>query len=337
MFTIDGHSGGGQILRSALTLSLATGDPFRIHDIRASRRKPGLRRQHLTAVGAAVQVGGAEVIGAELNSSEITFRPGAVKAGRYDFHISTAGSTTLVLQTVLPVLLTADRPSHVALRGGTHNPLCPPYDFLERTFLPLVQRLGPQCSSSLQRHGFFPAGGGAFTVDIEPVAKLAPLDLTQPVSVQQVRARVLVSRLPKGIGQRQQSLLERSLDIPREHVELVHIEDCAGPGNMVLVDVLTDAGIAVFSSIGRRRLSSERVIEDVTAQVRRFVEGGVAVGLHLADQLLLPLALGSGGTFRTLAPVDDHTTSHADLIQRWLSVPVRVEAESDTVARVTVG
>jgi len=170
MIQIEGSQGegGGQILRSALALSLITATPFCIENIRAGRAKPGLLRQHLTAVNAAAEIGSAEMIGASIGSTRLEFKPGKVRAENYSFAVGTAGSATLVLQTVLPALLTHSEPSTLTLEGGTHNPFAPPYDFLARTFLPLIARMGPRVTTHLERAGFYPAGGGRFTVSIEP-------------------------------------------------------------------------------------------------------------------------------------------------------------------------
>src|SRR6202140_4872670 len=159
MILIDGSigEGGGQILRTALGLSMVTGQPFRIENIRAGRDKPGLLRQHLTAVNAAAEICGANVEGAAISSRELSFSPGNVKSGEYTFSIGSAGSTTLVLQTVLPALLAADGPSSLTLEGGTHNPHAPPIDFLEKAFVPLVNRMGPTVHVALERAGFYPA------------------------------------------------------------------------------------------------------------------------------------------------------------------------------------
>jgi hypothetical protein len=164
MIRIDGSlgEGGGQILRNSLSLSLATGKPFRIENIRAGRERPGLLRQHLTAVLAAVEVGGAGVEGATLGSTAVTFSPGKVRAGDYRFAVGTAGSGTLVLQTVLPALLTADAPSHIAIEGGTHNSAAPPFDFLDRAFLPLIERMGPKVRLQFERFGFYRPAVDAF-------------------------------------------------------------------------------------------------------------------------------------------------------------------------------
>ncbi|MFO7496188.1 MAG: RNA 3'-terminal phosphate cyclase, partial [Desulfobacterales bacterium] len=170
MVQIDGAQGegGGQVLRTALALSLVTGQAFEIRRIRAGRERPGLMRQHLAAVRAAAAVGSGRVEGVSIGSARVTFVPGDVKPCSYRFTVGSAGSATLVLQTVLPALALAGGPSTVVLEGGTHNPFAPPFDFLQKAFLPLVGRMGPQVTVALQRPGFFPAGGGRFTARITP-------------------------------------------------------------------------------------------------------------------------------------------------------------------------
>ena len=213
MILIDGSEGegGGQILRTSLALSLVTGQPFRLENIRAGRQKPGLLRQHLTAVEAATTVGAAEVIGAALGSKTLEFRPGAVTPGNYRFAVGTAGSATLVLQTVLPPLLTANAISTLTLEGGTHNPFAPPFDFLARCFAPLIQRMGPTIELELRRPGFFPAGGGKFHARIEPVKRLARFDLLERGPLRQHRARVIISKIPTHADHRKIPCRENSV------------------------------------------------------------------------------------------------------------------------------
>jgi len=203
MLTIDGSmgEGGGQVVRSSLALSLVTGTPFRIDKVRAGRKRPGLMRQHLTAVQAAAAVGGARVTGAEIGAQCFTFEPGAVQAGEHRFAVGTAGSATLVLQTVLPALLVAGGPSRLTLEGGTHNPMAPPFDFIAEAFLPLIARMGARCTATLERPGFYPAGGGRFTVEVTPVAEeLIPFALLERGEVKRREARALPPATGRGAG-----------------------------------------------------------------------------------------------------------------------------------------
>jgi RNA 3'-terminal phosphate cyclase (ATP) len=205
IITIDGSQGegGGQVLRSSLALSLVTGRPLVIEKIRAGRKKPGLLRQHLTAVSAAAEVCAVEVDGAALGSQRLVFRPGHVRSGNYAFRVGTAGSATLVLQTVLPALLLAQGESNLILEGGTHNPFAPPVNFLEKAYLPLLNRLGPRVEVRLVRPGFYPAGGGQFTVRVQPTKHLGPLELVNRGQIVARRVRAMVANLPRHIAERE--------------------------------------------------------------------------------------------------------------------------------------
>ena len=210
---IDGGQGegGGQVVRSSLTLSVATGRPVRVANVRAGRKKPGLLRQHLTAVRAAAAVGAAEVQGDALGSTALSFRPTGVVPGAFRFAVGTAGSATLVLQTVLPVLLTADRPSRLTLEGGTHNPFAPPFEFLDRAFLPPVNRMGPRVVATLEACGFFPAGGGRFTVEVTPAPRLTGLELLERGEPVGHNAVAVVANLDPRIADRELAVVAERL------------------------------------------------------------------------------------------------------------------------------
>jgi len=325
MITIDGSSGegGGQILRTSLALSLVTGKPFRMERIRAGRPKPGLQRQHLTAVRAAAEVGRADVEGALLGSRELRFAPRGVEPGDYHFAVGTAGSVTLVLQTVLPALLVASAPSRLLLEGGTHNIFAPPFDFLAKSFLPLVERMGPRMEAVLERAGFYPSGGGAMRVAIHPEPKLRPIELLERGRVTRRLARAIVSRLPRHIAEREVETVRRGLSWPADSVAVEEVPS-PGPGNVLLVEVESEQLTEVFSGFGQRGVSAEKVAHGVVREVRRYLEAGVPVGEHLADQLLLPLAVAGGGSFRTLAP-SSHMTTNLQTLQHFLDVRVTCE------------
>lgn len=335
MITIDGSQGegGGQIVRTALALAIVTGQDCRIDHIRRRRDKPGLQRQHLTAVRAAADVGQAEVEGDALGSTRLTFRPRGIQPGAYRFATGTAGSTTLVLQTVLPPLLHAGGPSSIVLEGGTHNPWAPPFEFLHATFLPLLNRMGPRLALRLERHGFYPAGGGRLHTTLEP-AQLAPLVLVERGEVVGRSVRAFVSRLPLSIAQREvRTVCDR----------LQWDESCGsseevpsnGPGNAVVVQVACEHVTETFVGFGRRGVPAERVAEEVAVEADTYLRAGVPVGPHLADQLLLPLALAGGGRFVTLPPTP-HTRTNAETIGRFLPIAVRFETLPDDRCEVVV-
>ena len=337
MITIDGSmgEGGGQVLRTSLALSLVTGQPVRLENVRAGRRTPGLLRQHLTAVNAAAEVGGAEVEGAALGSTELEFRPGPVRPGEYAFAVGTAGSATLVLQTVLPPLLLAPGPSRLTLEGGTHNPLAPPFDFLERSFLPVVNRMGPRVSASLERHGFYPAGGGRFSVEVEPAAKLVPIELADRGEVVRRRALAAVANLPFSIAQRELAVVEKELGWTGDELRGEAVMGSRGPGNVLFLEIACEHVTEVVVGFGERGVSAVAVASRAATEARRYLNAGVAVGEHLADQLMLPFALAGGGAYTTI-PLSRHSTTNIEVIEAFLGPTFTVEELGRGQRRVAV-
>ncbi|MET0406313.1 MAG: RNA 3'-terminal phosphate cyclase, partial [Cystobacter sp.] len=336
MIRLDGSrgEGGGQVLRTALALSLVTGTPFHMVNIRAGRSKPGLLRQHLTSVRAAAEVGGARVEGDALHSRELTFRPGRVKGGDYHFAVGTAGSATLVLQTVLPALLGASEPSSLVLEGGTHNPAAPPFDFLARAYLPLVRRMGPAVEASLERPGFFPAGGGRFQVDVLP-APLQPLHLMERGAVVRRRATAMFAQVPFDVAKRELETVGRVLGWGTEERGVEELKRSAGPGNALCLEVESEHVTEVFTGFGERGVSAESIATAVCEEARAYLEAGVPVGTHLCDQLLLLLALARGGSFRTL-PLDGHALTQFETFAHFLDVRFRVTEPAPGVVEVRV-
>lgn len=336
LITIDGSrgEGGGQILRTSLALSVITGQPFRIQRIRANRPKPGLRRQHLTAVRAAAAICNARLTGDAVDSIELTFIPGKLAPGDYHFDVGSAGSTMLVLQTVLPPLMIAGAPSTLLLEGGTHNFGAPPFPFLQKTFLPLLSRMGPQVTLELLRAGFAPAGGGKATVHIQPAASLKSIQLLERGEIVRRAARVLIAGLPDHIAQREIDALREELSWPTFEIE--KLPDDQGPGNLVTLEIESAHLTEVVTAFGQRGISAERVARSAADEARRYIGLDVPVGEHLADQLLLPLALARGGAYHT-GPLTPHTTTNIETIQHFLDLRIDVEVLPHDHHRITVG
>jgi RNA 3'-terminal phosphate cyclase (ATP) len=329
MIALDGSQGegGGQILRSALALSLVTGTPFRIDNIRAGRPRPGLMRQHLTAVEAAAAIGAAETSGASVGSRSLTFAPTTVKPGDYTFSVGTAGSATLVLQTVLPSLLTADRPSSLVLEGGTHNPSSPPFDFLAKAFLPLVGRMGAHVEATLERAGFYPAGGGRFRVTVAPTKALAPLELEQRGAVRAKRVRALIANLPRAIGEHELHRFGVRTQWDSSTVSLDAVPNSIGPGNALIAEVESEHVTEVFTAFGEKQVRAETVANLCADEVLSYLATDAPVGPHLADQLVLMLALAGGGTFRTTKPTQ-HTHTQLAVIPRFVGTKISCTEET---------
>ena len=327
---IDGAQGegGGQILRTALALSMHARQPFKMTAIRARRDKPGLLRQHLTSVLAAAKLSGAEVVGAELGSLELEFRPGALVPGDYEFSIGTAGSTTLVLQAVLPPLLVGPGRTRIKLTGGTHNSAAPPFEFLQLTLAPLLRRMGARLELELVRPGFYPAGGGELIVTVDPVPKLEPLTLLERGAIRGQRALVRLSNLRRYIGEIELSAVERVLGWPVAEGRIDLTRNALGPGNAVLLIVECEQVTEVFSSFGERGLPAEKVGARVAEEAKRWIAAGAPVGMHLADQLVVPLALAGGGEFAT-SEVTEHARTVAGIVTRMAGVATRTESRED--------
>jgi RNA 3'-terminal phosphate cyclase (ATP) len=331
MVEIDGTfgEGGGQILRTALALSALTGMPFRISNIRGRRPKPGLRHQHLTAVRAAQMIADAEVRGAEIGSRDLTFLPRHVAGGEFTFDIGTAGSAMLVLQTVLPPLFRVDRPSVVVVRGGTHNPMSPPFDFFIETFLPAIARMGFSATARLVRHGFYPAGGGEVVVRVQPQPPFKPTDFAAPDGPVVLSARVLLSRLPDRVWEAEKRALE-SLDLKFVAIERCNITDSAGPGNCVMIVVDRGEGPgrtrSVLTAFGERGRPSAAVVREVAGYAHELLAGGAAADRFLADQLLIYFAIAGEGSLTT-SSLSLHATTNMAVIEKFL--PVRIITEEN--------
>lgn len=318
MIIIDGAQGegGGQVVRNALALSLVTGQPFRISNIRGGRDKPGLMRQHLTAVEAALTIGGAVCEGASVGSTEIAFTPGRVTPGEFRFAVGSAGSTSLVLQTVLMPLLLASAPSRLVLEGGTHNMMAPPFDFIARAFLPVINRMGPQVSARLTRHGFFPRGGGRIEVDIVP-RTLMPIECIDRGALQSVSAAALFAGLPCDIAEREIRAARAILsEWPEDAFAVRQLPEEQGPGNALLLEAVFEHVTEIVTGFGKLGVSAESLAKTAAQRMAGFLASDAFAGPYLADQLLLPFALAGAGSFTTVKP-SQHARAAADVIERF--------------------
>lgn len=318
MITIDGSEGegGGQVLRYAAALSLLTGEPFTIQNIRGGRAKPGLMRQHVTALEAAAAIGSAECSGLAVGSRELTFRPGAVVPGDYHFAIGTAGSTALVVQTVVVPLMLANAPSRLVIEGGTHASSAPPFEFLAHTLLPVLARMGPRLAVRLERHGFFPRGGGRIVLDIAP-APLKPIECTQRGAFRSGKVEALIAGIPFDIADRELKAARKVLtDWPDEAFAPVQLPAEHGPGNALLITAQCEHVTEVMSAFGQIGIPAERLAKTAAKRIAGYLGSGAFAGPYLQDQLLLPFAMAGQGAFTTVKP-SEHSRTAAALIDRF--------------------
>ncbi|MBN1812047.1 MAG: RNA 3'-phosphate cyclase [Anaerolineae bacterium] len=333
MLTIDGShgEGGGQILRTALALSAITGRPMRIERIRAGRKNPGLRPQHLTAVHAAAAICGAQLEGDKLDSQALTLVPGdPPRPGEYVFDVAgatqggSAGSVGLVLQTVLLPLALAKGESRLTIRGGTHVPWAPPVSYLTHVFLPTLARMGVQAQIELVRWGFYPAGGGEIRVQIEGKATPNPIQLTERGKLCRVWGTAAVMNLPAHIPQR---MANRARNVLAEAGIQAQVEPRrlrgAGPGAGIFLfaeyesaDQSTYAG---FTAYGSKGLPAERVAETACESLLTHHRSGSPADPHLADQLALPMVLAQGESRIVTSQVSRHLLTNAWVIGQFLT------------------
>lgn len=345
MVEIDGSygEGGGQMLRTALSLSLILGRPFRMSNIRKSRKNPGLRPQHLTAVRAAALMSGASVKGDSEGSQELSFEPGEVKPGNYLFDIGTAGSTSLLAQTLLPPLALSGatgpsmNESTLTLKGGTHVPWSPPFEYLREVFLPLLGRLGLQISASLESCGFYPKGGGKVRFAIKPAAGVRPGEFTRRGKILSIKGVSAVANLPLSIAERQRKSvleglqgLEEMKDVP---VDIEPREVPAfGQGTFVFLAAASEGSLAGFSSLGARGKRSEAVGQEAAQEFLQYYRSGACLEPHMADQIVLYLSLAGGPSAFTTSAITAHLRTNLWVIEKF--VPIRYSLEP--LGRVTI-
>jgi len=323
LIQIDGREGGGQMLRTALSLAMITGQPFRMTNIRGKRPKPGLMRQHLTCVRAAVEISDGTADGAEIGSTELVFRAGKVRGGDHRFAIGTAGSTSLLFQTLLPALLHAEERSTLRLEGGTHNPLAPPFEFLDHVFLPAIQRMGYGAALSLVETGFAPAGGGIIDAAIQPSRDISPVEFHDRGELRATKIRVPIRALSDEIGNR---ILESAVHtFPCEDAAIERREPGPGRGVTCYAAATFDHVNELTSSLGEMGVTSEAVGHRAAKAMRNHIQSGLPVGRWLADQLLLPMALAGGGSFTT-GSLDSHVATNISVIGKFLPVKFQIDS-----------
>ncbi len=341
MIELDGsmQEGGGQILRTALALSVLTRKPFSISKIRANRSNPGLAPQHLAAVNALAEISNADVDGAQLKSTALTFTPKVLKGGTYVFDVSSqgpsAGSATLLFQALLPALLYADNPSHVTFRGGTHVPWSPPYEFLPRVFLPAVSRFGAKAELAFKQPGYYPAGKGEFVASITPIKKLQSISLTARGPLTVINGVSTVSNLPLPIAQRQKTAALAALtSLAAKKTLSTELLPAASPGTSCFLTCAHDEWVNGFGALGEKGKPAETVGAQAAQALLEFEKSGACVETHLADQLIPYAALAEGNTLLACQTVSQHLKTNLAVCQAFL--PALAYSVEEASARVEI-
>jgi RNA 3'-terminal phosphate cyclase (ATP)/RNA 3'-terminal phosphate cyclase (GTP) len=337
LLEIDGShgEGGGQLLRTAVALSVISAQPLRIVNIRIRRANPGLAPQHLTAVKALAEVCGAEVEGLAPKSLQLSFRPGPIRAGTYEFDVGTAGSITLVLQALLPVAVSSGQAFSFRIRGGTDVRGAPPMDYLRYVLLPLLARLGAVVRVDILRRGYYPRGGGDVQVDIAPCPGLRPLMLEAQGDLQAIRGYVHVANLPEHIALRMAQAAREVLNAPVP-THLAHAvlgwDEAIGMGGGILLAACCAHTTLGASALAQRGVPAERLGEEAARELRATLASGATLDLHAADQLLVYLALASGPSRFHAQALSSHAETALWLIGQFLPMTAQVAPAGQGVA-----
>jgi len=348
LIEIDGSfgEGGGQILRTALALSAILKRPFKIYNIRKGRKKPGLLAQHLTGVKAVAKITNAQVEGDKFNSLVLTFSPGEISSGDYEFNVAeergSAGATTLVAQSILPILFFGKGKSTVRLSGGTHVPKSPIFDYLNEVLLPVIRNLGYDAEALIRRYGFYPVGGGEIIIKSSaPIRNQSPFPINKSLKRGEARVLKIVSRvanLPLSIAERQmrrteELLKDLSANSPSLRTEKIVDRVSANcPGTYLFIKAEFSNIIAGFSSLGERGKPAEKVAEEAVKEFLSYYESDAVFDPHLADQILLFLALSVGKKKEneisfTTSRITNHLITNIWTIKKFLDISIDLVGE----------
>jgi RNA 3'-terminal phosphate cyclase (ATP) len=336
---VDGSfgEGGGQILRMAVSAAALLGRPLRVVNIRAKRNPPGLRPQHLVAVKGVADLTGGRVEGLRIGSTAIEFYPGPVRSGRFVIDAGTAGSTTLMLQSLLPVASFANGDVELELRGGTNNPMAPPVEYVTEVLLPVLRRMGVRAEVELVRRGFYPRGGGVVRARVRPVERLSPIEVVEGRPVR-VRVFAYSCKLPSHIVERMvrtasSMLRSRGFKDVVEETEVLQRDDpkCSpDPGTGILVLVELDNGLRMgFDALGEKGVPAEKVAERAVGEALRQLSTGAPVDSHLSDQLVIWAALADGRSRYRATELTSHAETAAYIAEKVIGASFEIEDLGD--------
>lgn len=342
MVEIDGSygEGGGQVLRTALSLACITGRSFRIRNIRKGRQKPGLMPQHLVSAHAAQRIAAAGVEGDGKGSLELSFTPGRVGPGDFSFDIGTAGAISLVLQTIIPPLLLAGKRSSITLRGGTHVPFSPCFNYLSEVFAPMLERLGGRIRLAIDSHGFYPRGGGEVRCLVEPAQGFKGLRLTERGKITGIYGCSAVARLPLDIAVRQreaawETLRQETGESFRPRIELLEARS-PGPGTFLFLAADYENVRTGFTALGARGKPAETVGREAALELIAHHATGAPIDPHLADQIVIYLALADGESVFVTSRITQHLLTNLWVASKFLPFVHDLVGDLDKPGRIRI-
>lgn len=334
---IDGSfgEGGGQILRTALSLSCITGLSFELFNIRKGRKKPGLMPQHIACVKAVSEISNSRVSGEEIGSTNLIFIPQKINPGDYVFDIKTAGSISLVAQTLLPPLLFAGSPSHITIKGGTHVPFSPTYHYISEVFIPMLDKIGIKVEPSLRKYGFYPKGGGEACFSIFPAGKIKCLKHTSKGALLTMQGYSGVSRLPVSIAERQKNSLLQKIHPLSADLQILDVPS-PGAGTFVFLKSEYENTLSGFSSLGKRGKPAERVGMETSEAILEFHYSSSFLDPHLSDQIVIYLSLSSEDSTFTTSLITQHLLTNLWVIEKFLNVTYQIEGKLNSEGKISL-
>jgi len=347
MLVVDGSvgEGGGQTLRVSVALSAVLGQPLKIYNIRLHRSPPGLRPQHLTAVKAVATLASADVSGLSIGSSELVFQPHTLGGGQLEFDAGTAGSTTLMLQSLMPAMCFAREPTNAVLKGGTNNPMAPPFEYLKWVLMPVLELMGVSCKLELRRRGFYPRGQGSISATCQPIEHLKSLQMKEWSAVESITGLsyscLLPNHIPERIAKSASRVLSQNqydnVDIGVEALQAVDARCSVGPGcGLILLAKLSRGGILSADALGERGKPAERVGEEAAKALLAEVERKAPVDRHLGDQLILWSSLAEGTSEYAVTELTSHTLTSAQLCASLTGAEIKIDGRLGERGRVVV-
>ncbi|RLI24811.1 MAG: RNA 3'-phosphate cyclase [Candidatus Hecatellales archaeon] len=342
---VDGSllEGGGQILRTSVALSALTGRPARIFNVRAKRNPPGLRLQHLAAIRSVAMLTDAEVEGLEVGSLEVGFNPKTIKGGSFSFDVGSAGSITLILQALAPVAAYAPSPVELEIVGGTNTKWSPPVEYLEEVLLPTLRRMGFEGRVETVRRGFYPQGGGIVKAFFKPVHALKPLEMVSQSRITRIRGLAYSCRLPRHVSERMAHAARRmlenagySLDLEMEVLQHGNSKCSVGPGcGIILIAEFENGDIMAADSLGEKGKPAEKVGREAAESLLSQIGTGAPVDTHLADQLIVWMALAEGVSKIRAAKLSLHTLTAIEVCKTFMEADFHVEGGLGETATIT--
>jgi RNA 3'-terminal phosphate cyclase (ATP) len=332
MIEIDGSygEGGGQILRTALAFSTILKIPIRVKNIRARRKNPGLGNQHLAAVNALARISGATIEGNKIGSQTLTFIPQEIRPGDYEFKIETAGSVTLLLQTIFLPLCLAQGDSTLTLVGGTHVPWSPPFHYFSQVFLPTLRPMGVSADALIEKWGFYPRGGGRVQLKVNPIDGLKPISLVARGLLKKISGISAIANLPEHVAERQrkQALkrIRRELKIDPE-IAILSDAPSVGQGSFLFLSAEYEGIVVGFSSLGARGKPAEKVADEAVDFLKNYLESDGCVDPHLADQLVPFMALAKGNSSLTTTQMTEHLLTNLWVVAHFMETKIQTRGE----------